>query len=506
MRVAERRELELKLELTRNELGRVRAHPALPDLTVGTPVTRTLRAIYFDTPDHRLRASGISFRVHSEGSGWLQRVERIAGGTGRGQMGGDVAVERPEPDVSAIVGRAVRKRVAKAVARSVLAPVFETVVQRTTQRLHAAEGELELALDEGVMRAGEREDAVIEAELELKSGSPLTLLETAAKLFANGPVRLAASSKAERGYTLARRRSNGAVATQRTVQPALRREQTCGEALRLIVQAAGDQIVANRRAVLETEDPSAAHQLRIGLRRLRSALRAFRPLHDAAALRALEGHARALGRCVGELRDADVLIEEIYAPVADTVDDEGEMARVREALLAHRAAARARVREGLSGGLWSALQLYLALWPHTLEHADRLGGSLVRFAPSAIKRQWKKVADRGAHLGALTIEERHEMRKTLKGLRYTCEFFLSLYPEHKANQFLKEIRGLQEVFGYLNDVVAAQRLGAICRSEGQDAQRAAAYILGWHSAQASHAWKRAHKGWRKLERLAHVWE
>jgi len=45
MRVAERRELELKLELTRDELGRVRAHPALSNLTVGTPVTRTLRAI-----------------------------------------------------------------------------------------------------------------------------------------------------------------------------------------------------------------------------------------------------------------------------------------------------------------------------------------------------------------------------------------------------------------------------------------------------------------------------
>jgi inorganic triphosphatase YgiF len=425
---------------------------------------------------------------------------------GDGQLGGDVVVERPEPDVSAIVSRAMRKQVAKTVARSVLAPVFETILQRTTRRLHAAEGELELALDEGVMRAGAREDALIEAELELKSGNPLTLLETAAKLFASGPVRLADSSKAERGYTLARRRSNGAVATQRAAQPALRGEQTCGEALKLIVRAAGDQIVTNRQAVLETEDPTAAHQLRIGLRRLRSALRAFRPLYGASALRELEEHARALGRCVGELRDADVLIEEIYAPVADTVDDEGGMARVREVLLAHRIEARTRAREGLSGGLWSALQLYLALWPHAVEDAGRLGGSLVRFAPSAVKRQWKRVADRGVRMAALSLEERHEMRKALKGLRYTCEFFLSLYPEHKADQFLKQVRALQDLFGYLNDVVAARRLAAICAAEGRQAQRAAAYILGWHSAQASHAWKEAHKGWEKLERLAHFWE
>jgi CHAD domain len=86
------------------------------------------------------------------------------------------------------------------------------------------------------------------------------------------------------------------------------------------------------------------------------------------------------------------------------------------------------------------------------------------------------------------------MRKALKGLRYTCEFFLSLYPEPKANLFLKEIRALQDVFGYLNDVVAARRLGAICAGESGEAQRAAAYILGWHSAQAKLARRHTRAG------------
>jgi inorganic triphosphatase YgiF len=288
----------------------------------------------------------------------------VVGGAGSERLDGDVAVARPEPNVSAIVSRTMRKQVAKAVARSVLAPVFETVVQRTTRRLHAAEGELELALDEGVMRAGEREDAVIEAELELKSGSPLILFETAATLFASAPVRLADSSKSERGYTLARRRGIGVVATPRAAQPALKGEQTCGEALRRIVQAAGDQIVAHRRAVLDTEDPTAAHQLRIALRRLRSALRAFRPLHHASALRELADHARALGHCVGELRDADVLIEEIYAPVADAIDDAGGMARVREALLAHRVEARAGARRPQGRAMVGAAALLGALAAH----------------------------------------------------------------------------------------------------------------------------------------------
>jgi CHAD domain-containing protein len=100
------------------------------------------------------------------------------------------------------------------------------------------------------------------------------------------------------------------------------------------------------------------------------------------------------------------------------------------------------------------------------------------------------------------------MRKALKTLRYTAEFFTSLYPEPRARRFVQQIRSLQEVFGYLTDVVAAERLTAICRdgcSDSAEAQRAAGYVLGWHNAQAVHAWPDAHKGWRKLARLQQFW-
>lgn len=510
MSIARERELELKLELTHDELQRVGSHPALGSLTVGEPVTRTLRSIYYDTPDHRLRAQGISFRLRTDGGDWLQTVK--AGAAAEDGVSEllevESVIEREEPDLTGIANRKLRRKVEKAVHRSILEPVFETVVQRTTRHLHAADGELELALDEGVVRAGSAEDVVCEAELELKSGSPESLLETATKLFATEPLRLSESSKAERGYALALRRRNGHAEPQRAELPQLRPEQTCAEALGLIVQSAADQIAANRRAVLESEDPAAAHQLRIGLRRLRSALRAFRPLHDTSALQELEGHARALAHTVGELRDADVLIEEIYAPVAGTIKTDPGLPRVREALLAHRAHARERVRTALRGQQWSVLQLYLTLWPRTIDGAEGLAGPVAKFARSAIKKQWKKVAERGERLDALTTEQRHEMRKALKSVRYTAEFFASLYAEQRTRPFIKEIRSLQEVFGYLNDVVSATRLNAICHEgcgDSREAQRAAGYILGWHNAQAAYAWKDAHKGWQKLSGLPHLW-
>src|SRR5215471_14222212 len=162
MSVARESELELKLE----ELQRVRAHPALGNLAIGEPVRQTLRSIYFDTPDYRLRALGIAFKLRAEGDRWLQTVEaaKSAACGNTDDLAGDGSIERPEPNLDLIPSRRLRRRIEKAVARSVLEPVFETVVERTTRQLHAADGDLELALEEGVVRAGSVESSLCQAE------------------------------------------------------------------------------------------------------------------------------------------------------------------------------------------------------------------------------------------------------------------------------------------------------------------------------------------------------
>ena len=100
------------------------------------------------------------------------------------------------------------------------------------------------------------------------------------------------------------------------------------------------------------------------------------------------------------------------------------------------------------------------------------------------------------------------MRKALKRLRYTAEFFASLYPARPTRRFIKEVRSLQEVFGYLNDVAGAEQLAAISHAacaDSREAQRAAGYILGWHNAQAARAWRHAHTGWKKLDAMPRFW-
>ena len=504
-------ELELKLELTPNELQRIAADPGLEPLTVGKPETHTLRSIYYDTPDHQLRAQGISLRLRSsDGGQWVQTIKAgkavINGLSHRKEL--ETSIATPELDLETISDRKVRRKIEHVARTSSLGPLFETVVQRTTRKLHSEKGDLELALDEGVVRAGKEEAALCEAELELKAGSPVSLLETAATLFASGPCRFAHSSKAERGYNLVLGRRDESIVPQCAVHPTLDGDENCAEALCLFVGSANIQIVANRCVVLETDDPEGAHELRVGLRRLRSILRAFRPLNDTSALREMEAHAQELARTVGRLRDADVLIEDIYAPLAGKMRGEPGFPELKDGLVAYRAKIRDEVREALSGVQWWKLQLYLALWPRTIGEHGSLQAPVRHFAASALRKDWKKVAKLGAAIDSMSLEQRHEMRKALKKFRYTAEFFGSLYADSKVARFVKGLKKLQGIFGYINDVAAAKQLEAITHeycSNSLEAQHAAGYVFGWHDAEAAHTWSAAPQEWFRLKKCSRFW-
>lgn len=512
MRSVSDREFEFKLELTPQQLQRVGINPALEHLTVGKPVTRTLRSIYYDTPDHRLRAQGISLHVRSIGDKWVQTIKSDHTGKRNGASHLDdpeLFIASSEPDISQIADSKVRRVVKKAVSNSTLEPQFETVVTRTTRKLHSDKGDLELALDEGVVRAGKIEDPLCEAELELKAGSPECLLETAAALFSTEAIRFAGATEADRGYNLVLGRGIASAKPIKARIPTLGGDETCAEALALFTEAATDQIVSNRRALLETDDPEAAHQLRIGLRRLRNALRAFRPLSNGSGTRELELHAKRLGQCIGELRDADVLIEGILAPVAGARKREPGFTELRSALDEHRASVRKQTRAALDGEQWSKLHLYLALWPRTVKDEAALQTPVRAFAGKCLSTGWKKISKQGAHVNDLTIEARHDLRKALKGFRYTSEFFGSLYQPDNVLKFVKDLKRLQDVFGYVNDVATATELGAICErrcGDNPEAQRAAGFVLGWHAAEANHAWKGVVREWERLNRRRPFWD
>jgi inorganic triphosphatase YgiF len=510
------RELELKVEFADRDMRGIEADRRLSQFAVGKPETCTLRSIYFDTPDQRLRSKGLSLRLRRVGRRWVQTVKADTGV--KAGLSNPIEVEGEvhgtEPELRSVRHRTMRKQIKKALDGSTLVPVFETVVHRTTRHLRAGENvEIELALDEGVVQSPAGSRDIREAELELKSGPVDSLLTVAETLFADKPIRLAEKSKADRGYELVLGRPAQALKPLTAAYPKLDPTESCADAFQAILSSVAEQILHNWQVVAETDDPEGAHQLRIGLRRLRSLLKAFRPVADSDHLRDLDAKARELGRIVGEVRDADVLTNEVVDPLMASNSVDPGLVKLREVLASERTRRRAEVKGALLSPGWSRFQIRLALLSKggvlsdVRDRKGALGRPVRKHARKALHRSWRKVARWAERLDELTLEERHQMRKALKELRYSVEFFLPNYAAKAGRRFAKKLKGLQEVFGYLNDVAMAKKLRALFPEHAADCdlQRAIGYVLGWHEARAKDAWTEARARWQRLESAPRIW-
>jgi len=90
------------------------------------------------------------------------------------------------------------------------------------------------------------------------------------------------------------------------IRPNLSVRATCGEAFVGNMRAAIEQVAANAAGAAAGRDPEYLHQLRVGVRRLRSTLRAFRELLRRGRADAIEAPWRSMMRALGTARDWDV--------------------------------------------------------------------------------------------------------------------------------------------------------------------------------------------------------
>jgi len=509
------RELELKVELAGAAWERLLENPVLRMLADSVTQTRELTSVYFDTEDCVIHRHGMSLRMRPTERGWRQTFKAETGVRGgvSNPLEIEVDLDAAEPDPRAAEGPAGEKLRAL-LGHDALRPMFQTVVRRSLRRLVLPEGgALELALDEGYVRAGEATAELREAELELLAGDASSLLTVAEALLAGVEFRFGTESKAERGYRLLRGEPDPAVKPEKGIPEPLTRGQSCAEAFAAACRSAARQILHNWQVVLESPDPEGPHQLRIGLRRLRTALHAFRPAIDSDALRQLAHDARHLSCRVGELRDLDVLSADIVGPLASCGGDRDGFASLVKLLRRRITRQRTRLQRELGDARWSAFRLRLALLEHGAGWSkdaaqDAASQPALSQARLAMRKAWKRVKRYAQRLEQLSVEERHELRKRLKRLRYTAEFFLPLFEGAEAGRFVKRIRRILDTFGYLNDVAMAEMLIDICRAEGTadaDRDQAAGYVLGWHSARAENAWEGVPLRWRRLRRSERFW-
>jgi triphosphatase len=504
------REIELKFLL--DAAGEACWRERLAAMAVAEPRRQALHAIYLDTPDHALAARRIALRLRKEGRRWVQTAK-----IGRAVVAGlssPLEAECPAPGgrltLEAIPDPDIRAAVLDAAAGAELTPVCETVIARTRAQVAGPHGgTVEVAIDVGEIRAAGRAAPIREAEIELIAGDAREIYAVAARLVEGGGLRFSRRSKAERGYALAR----GAEAVAQTPAPvhagalAFRRSQPVETAAAEVLRSCLDQIAANVAAAEASDAPEGPHQLRVGLRRLRTAFAVFAPAIGGPAVDDLDARARDLAAAAGAVRDLDVIAEAVGADGAP-----GLAADFAERSAAARAGLRGRLGSGLTSGFVLDLGAFIEArgWLRRDDFGQTalLARPLVEAAAEALDRRWKRCARLAEDIDALEGEARHELRKALKKLRYTVEFFESLWPHKKVRPFLRRLKAMQEDFGALQDLATAQTV-----LDGPDApgaadpaaQRAVGLALGRWQARAEADWARAREHWRALEAERRFW-
>ncbi|MFT3666498.1 CHAD domain-containing protein [Piscinibacter sp.] len=465
-------EIELKFQVP--EAARAAVQAAVAGRG-GAARSVRLQAAYFDTPDGRLAAAGVALRLRREGARWVQTL-KAAGDDAMTRLEHNVPRRErtalpPAPELALHDGTPAGQRLAALLGPGdELVCRYHTDIRRTLRALRRPGALLELAFDQGRIVAGAASLPVCELEIELLRGDPAALLDAARTWVARHGLWLDVRSKAERGTLLAA--GTPRAAARKASAVSLPAAAGLATARRAVLGECVQQIVVNASTLAGGDfGDEHVHQLRVGLRRLRSALDLFAPPEGPRD--ALDAGAAALFRALGAARDQAAIVQPLRARLATAMHEAG-LALAPPDWSAPPGEDPVRVLRSTAAQAWllDALRAGLAA-PPSGDDAPAAEALTERLA--AWHRRVRRDAKRFA---ALDDEARHRLRKRAKRLRYGLEFARGLLGAKKTARLLGALAELQTRLGELNDAGVA--LQALREAPAPDA--ATGFALGWLAA------------------------
>lgn len=367
-------EIELQLLIDGANREKLLQLPLLEKWAAAEPTQSDLRAVYFDTPDLYLRRQDTGLRVRESGSEKIQTLK--VGGSVRSGLHSrhewEMPVEAAQPDLVPLREALAPHREWSCLLSSPslaerLLPLFSVRVRRLAWDLRIDGDIIELVLDEGVIEHDGNTMPV--SEIELKSGTPCRVYELALQLLEEIPLRVGTQSKAARGYALRFPSDTGAVKARPVALPA---HCSTAEGLQAIVES--------------------LHQMRVGVRRLRSALKLFEPVIPCPPDLREEfrwlGNQR--GNQLGSARDWDVLTTSTLDFIEERVAGDMPLETVRQLASSIAQEQRADTAKVILSPRYTRLFLSLGAWMQSLESKESSSGGAARLAKFA-----RKCIDRG---------------------------------------------------------------------------------------------------------------
>jgi CHAD domain-containing protein len=228
-------------------------------------------------------------------------------------------------------------------------------------------------------------------------------------------------------------------------------------AMTTVLTSLFDTLMANVTGTVRDIDTEFLHDLRVAVRRTRSALKLTGDVLPGDMAARFRPEFKWLGDLTTPTRDLDVYLLGYAGMAAGLVAATPEELQPFHAHLERsRAAAHRQLARGLRSARFSRIDRE---WPEAL--ATAAGGgtrpatrtTVGRLAADRIGRAHRRVLRDGAVITPTSpAESLHELRKRCKELRYLLEFFGSLYDPGQHWQAVRELKALQDCLGEFQDM------------------------------------------------------
>ena len=251
--------------------------------------------------------------------------------------------------------------------------------------------------------------------------------------------------------------------------------KTLGDSAAHAIEKYFRKTIAHEADVLKDKDAEELHQMRVGLRRLRSAVTGFAPVLDLPK-QAKEHKIGKVGRILGTLRDLDVMLESLqkrYYPNLPS-DEQEVLDQVLLNLLKQRRRALKGVRVVLEHKSYQLLKKAIEDWLEKPQFRAISNLPIAEVLPDLLLPQvsefflhpaWLlgteyedgqvKVCD---DLNAEAVEQKlaaegtilHDLRKQAKRVRYLMNLFGDFYGE-VYEAYVEDVKAIQECLGDIQD-------------------------------------------------------
>ena len=489
-------ELELKFAVPSYQQSILRKN-----IDTKTAQQQRLSAYYFDTPNQDLAKKGIALRIRFEDSQWVQTLKTAGDGVAKRVelntvlsltgMPDTLDVSSLVPDISLITEPTVVAQLTNIMPLDQLAQAltvqYFTDVQRTSRQIKKNNSRIEIAYDIGKVGIGHlnsqkpannpglTQSDIHEIEFELLEGDPSDLIDIAKTWCKKYKLYLSTVTKAQRGSLLLANKQFAEPVKADLAVLQLHKGISQFAFLQAVVNNCLVQILPNASAIAEgSPDGNLVHQLRVGIRRLRTALKHFKFAQDYIDPNWLMVLKQTFS-LLGEYRDKEILqiktqplLESVGAPHVEwsTAVDIMPIDAVR-------------------ANDFQILLLELIGFTHLPVPADNPKAKAT--VAKKLEKLFTAIAAASDKFASLDTESQHGVRKDLKSLRYVSEFAAPLFASQtngkkgkkatKLNAFLQYLEPAQDVLGEYNDNV----VGHANYLEKAKTDPNALFAVGWFS-------------------------